>query len=145
MNHSFSLFKQKSTSFSMKVITGVVFTFLLGSMFVSLYLLSIGMNMTGSMSDCPFMTHEEVLCPMDLIDHLNAWKSAFVTVAPAVTTLFFVLGVVVLVLAAVPQFLFTRRKPIPVLQRQLRERTYAFSYRLLQELFSNGILNPKVF
>lgn len=129
----------------MKTATAIILTVLLGAMFVSLFHLSMGMDMTGSMSDCPFMAHEEVLCPINLADHIGAWKSAFLAVAPTIFLLLAIAGLAVVMAALAPHLFALKRKPIPILTKQLRERTYTFSYRPLQELFSNGILHPKVF
>ncbi len=129
----------------MKVIAGLILTFLLGAMFVSLFTMSMDMGMAGGMSDCPFMSHDEVLCPMSLIDHIAAWQSAFLAVAPTIILLLIGAGAVALVVSLAPHLIAPRYKPIPILPRMLRERTYSFSYRPLQELFSNGILHPKLF
>lgn len=129
----------------MKLTTSLILTFLLGAMFVSLFHMSTGMDMTGGMSDCPFMAHDEVICPMDLADHIGAWKSAFLAVTPTIVLLLSAVGAAALVTTVAPYLFTPKRKPVPILHGQLRERTYAFSYRPLQELFSNGILHPKVF
>lgn len=129
----------------MKAVVGIILTFLLGAMFVSLFHMSTGMDMTGGMRDCPFMSHEEVLCPMSLVDHLGAWKSAFLTTASTILYLFAAAGMVAIAVSIAPNFLTARYKPIPARYRWLRERVYTYSYRPLQELFSNGILHPKVF
>ena len=128
----------------MKVVASLILTFVLGAMFVSLFHMS-QMDMHGGMSDCPFMAHEEVICPMNLTDHIAAWKSAFLAVAPTLTLLFAVAGVALFIANFAPDFFTPKRKPIPILHRQLRERTYSFACRPLQDLFSNGILHPKVF
>jgi hypothetical protein len=129
----------------MKNVAGIIITFLLGAMFVSLFHMSMGMDMTGSMSDCPSMAHEEVLCPINLADHIGAWKSAFLAVTPTIVLLLAVTGSLVFIATVAPHLFVPKREPILILSRQLRERTYTFSYRLLQELFSNGVLHPKVF
>lgn len=130
----------------MKAVAGVILTFLLGAMFVSLFHMSSGMDMTGGMSDCPFMSHEEVLCPMNVADHIGAWKSAFLAIAPTIVLLLTAAAAVAVVVSIAPHLLRRRFKPIPVLgESYLRECTYSFVYRPLQELFSNGILHPKVF
>lgn len=129
----------------MKAIGGIILFILLGAMFVSLFHMSMGMDMTGGMSDCPFMSHEEVVCPMNMVDHIGAWKSAFLAVTPTITLLLAVAGAVAFVVSTAPYLFTPRRKAIPILYTQLRERTYVFSYRPLQELFSNGILHPRLF
>ena len=129
----------------MKATAGMILFSLLGAMFVSLFHVSMGMDMTGGMSDCPFMSHEEVVCSMSIADHIGAWKSAFLAVAPTVVLLLAVVGAGVLIASVAPHLFALKYKPIPILHRQLRERTYTFSYRPLQELFANGILHPKLF
>lgn len=127
----------------MKVIAGIVLTFFLGAMFVSLFHMSMGMDISGAMSDCPFMSHEEVLCPMNLAEHIDAWKTAFVAIEP---TLVLFLAFVVLFVVSVAPFLFApKRETMPILYRQFLQKRYTYSYRPLQELFSNGILHPKLF
>ncbi|MEZ4200667.1 MAG: hypothetical protein R3B69_03755 [Candidatus Paceibacterota bacterium] len=130
----------------MRITAGVILAFLLGAMFLSLFTMSSGMDMTGGgMSDCPFMAHDEVICPMDLADHIGAWQSIFQAITPTIVLLLAVALAVVTVASVAPHLLLPKRKPIPLSLRRLRERTYSFSYRSLQELFSNGILHPKLF
>lgn len=129
----------------MKATTGIILTFLLGAMFVSLFHMSMGMDITGGMADCPFMTHQEVICSMNLTDHMETWKAAFLAVSPTLVLLLAVTGAIAFIVSVVPQLFAPRHKPIPILHRQLRERTYSFSYRPFQELFAKGILHPKLF
>lgn len=129
----------------MKVSASLILTFLLGAMFVSLFHMSIGMDTAGGMTDCPFMAHDEIVCSMNIADHMGAWKSAFLAVTPTVFSLLPMAGAVALVASVALHLSVFKRRPIPILHRQLRERTYTFSYRSLQELFSNGILHAKVF
>lgn len=129
----------------MKVVAGLVLTFLLGAMFVSLFHMSTDMDMTGGMSDCPFMSHEEVLCPMSLADHIGAWKSAFLAIMPTIILFLSLAGMAAIVVSIAPNLLTSRYKQIPIRHRFFRERVYTYSYRPLQELFANGILHPKVF
>lgn len=112
---------------------------------MSLFHMSIGMNMANGMNDCPFMLHEEVLCPMNLAEHLGALKSMFMAVVPTISLLLAAVGVVALLSTFASYLRTSRYKPVSLLQRQLRERVYSFSHRPLQELFANGILHPKLF
>lgn len=129
----------------MKAIAGIVLMFLIGAIFISLFHMSTSMDMAGGMSDCPFMSHEEVLCPMNLADHIEAWKSAFLAITPTIVLLLAVAGAISFVASFAPHLVVPKCRPIPILHRQLRERTYAFSHRSLQDQFSDGILHPKVF
>jgi len=101
--------------------------------------------MSHGMSDCPFMSHEEVICPMNLGDHIGAWKSVFLSIAPTLTLLLAVAGVAVFIASIAPNLLRKIHYASPPLCRWLQTRTYTFSYRPLQELFSNGILHPKLY
>lgn len=114
-------------------------------MFAGLFQLSMGMEKGGAMSDCPFMEHGEVICTMSLTDHIGAWKAAFVSIAPTIVVLVMVAGTTVLLAIAPSSFLLSRGRLIAVKLNQLRTRTYSYTYRPLQELFSNGILHPKLF
>lgn len=129
----------------MKVLAGIMLTFLLGAMFVSLFHMSSGMNMAGDMANCPSMTHDEVLCPMSLADHIGAWKSVFLALAPTITLLLMGAVALVLLVSIAPHMLASKLRSAPVLYIQLRERVYTFCYRAFQELFANGILHPKLF
>jgi hypothetical protein len=129
----------------MKVTAGVIITILLGAMFVSLFHMS-HMDMHAGMVDCPFMQHQDTICPMSLADHLGAWKDIFLAVVPAVLFLLVGASFITNIDSIAPNLL---RKivlyQIPILERQLTERVYTFVQRPLQDLFSNGILHPKVF
>lgn len=123
----------------------IVTTVFLSVLFLSLFHMPASMEMGGEMSDCPFMTHEEVLCSMSTIDHIAAWKSAFTAIAPSFVLLLLTLVAVALVLAVAPNLLLSQRYRQHILSREVCDRIYTFSYRPLQELFSNGILHPKLF
>jgi hypothetical protein len=105
----------------------------------------MGMDMSGGMTDCPFMAHEEVISPMNLADHIGAWKSAFLSAVPTLTLLFAVAGMAIFVASVAPNLLGKIQYVSPPLYRWLQTRTYTFSYRPHQELFSSGILNPKLY
>ncbi len=124
----------------------LVFTLIfLGAMFGGLFHVTMGMDMTGNMSGCPFMTHEEVVCSMSVLDHIGLWQSAFSAVVPSLTLLLSALVAAVLVLSVAPNLLLKQKFREPPLPRELLHRTYLYSYRPLQELFSSGILHPKLF
>ena len=129
----------------MRLTGGMIFIVVLGTMFLSLFHMSTDMDMHGGMVDCPFMAHVDVICPMDLADHLGAWKSVFTAVVPTVLLLIGLAGAVALTNTVLHHLFARERKPIPISFRYLRERTYTFSSRTLQDLFSDGILHPKVF
>jgi hypothetical protein len=128
-----------------KILAFALLTFFLGTMFFSLFHMSMGMDMSGGMSDCPFVSHEEVICPMNLADHIGAWKSVFLSVVPAITLLLAVGGIVGLMVSVAPNLLRRLQYTSPPTLKWLQFRTYTFYYRAFQDLFSSGILNPKLY
>lgn len=128
----------------MKIVSKLFIILFLSSMFVSLFGMS-QMNMSAGMTDCPYMSHEEVICPMNLTDHIGAWKSVFLSIVPSLTLLLAVAGMAVFVTSVAPNLLRKIEYASPPLQKWLQVRTYTFSYRPLQELFARGILNPKLY
>ena len=129
----------------MKWVASMTLALVLGTMFISLFHMSMGMGMSGGMTDCPFVEHGEVICPMNLTDHMEAWKSVFLSVVPTLTLLLAAAGVAIFVVTVAPNLLQNTRYLQPTLTIWSRPKTYTFSYRPLQELFSNGILHPKLF
>ena len=102
-------------------------------------------EMTAGMTDCPFMAHDENLCPMTALSHLSMLRGLFETTLPTIRTLTLVIGV-----ALVPLFFTFKMKPLLRLHshtflRWRKNVTHRFSYRPFQDLFSRGILNPKLF
>lgn len=94
-----------------KKIVGIsVLTVFIGAMFVSLFHMSVGMDMAGGMSDCPFMERGEVICPMNIADHIGAWKDAFVSVVPTIVTLVLAAGAISLVVSTAPFLLGAKKK-----------------------------------
>lgn len=128
-----------------KALSIILLVFFLGTMFFSLFHMSMGMDMSGEMNDCPFMSHGEVICPMNLIDHIGAWKSTFFSVIPTLTLFLAAVGVAVLLASVAPNLWQGIQYTSSSIYRWLQIRVYTYSYRPLQELFSNGILNPKLY
>lgn len=129
-----------------RILTTVLFIAFLSTLFLSLFHLSSGMSMDGSMMDCPYVSHEEVICPMSLLDHITAWKAAFISIAPTLFTLAGLLISAILTVSVAPNLLRKVRLwllKIPVHRRHSQPINYIV--RPLQELFSSGILHPKVF
>jgi len=128
----------------MKLITHSILTIVLGTMFLSLFHMAVGMNMHAGMSDCPFMSHEEVICPMDVADHLNAWKSVFLAIAPSVILLFSLAGAALLFVTKAPHLTRKILLSTTIVLKTFADQIALFITRAWQELFSNGVLNPKV-
>jgi len=99
------------------------------------------MAMTGDHmhTGCPFMPGEQAICQMTVFDHISAWQSAFTATIPSVLAL--------LLFAAVLYISFSWLDRPPNIQNPIRVRVGSHGPdipNLLQELFSSGILNPKI-
>jgi len=128
----------------MKVSGALLITIVAGTMFFSLFHMSMGMDMTSGMTNCPFMSRGEVVCPMNISDHLGAWKAMFVSTIP--TVLFLLAGaLLVSAIATAPYLVASKIKRLIVYYLQPPIQTYTYCHRALQELFSSGILHPKLF
>jgi hypothetical protein len=109
--------------------------------------LHVGMDMdaSGSMSACPFMGMT-ALCQMTPLEHIEAWQGMFTSLpwSAGAAALAFVL----LVFLGLASAAGVRIRPVCTEYQALqclRRREYAPPTNPLQELFSNGILNPKYF
>jgi hypothetical protein len=118
-----------------KIIVGILVTFAYIALSVfSLFMLAGHLSHEGMpMSDCPYMTGRHSICPMDFSSHINAWQDMVRTLLPTVLLLIIIAAVFVTWQAKIENGppLFLRRRP----ERQISPYT---------ELFSRGILNPKI-
>jgi hypothetical protein len=129
-----------------RITTAILTALFLGAMFGGLFHMSMGMDMAGDTSDCPFMSHGEVLCSMSVFDHFGAWKDAFTAIAPTFLTLLATLAAVAVAISIAPNLALPQKLLYTRLQvSNITDRIFKHSVRPLQELFSNGILHPKLF
>ncbi|MEZ4104138.1 MAG: hypothetical protein R3B60_02535 [Candidatus Paceibacterota bacterium] len=112
------------------------------TLFFSLFHGLVGMNMGENTSSCLFMSHEEVVCPMSLFDHIKAWQTSFLSVMPAYVSLltFFVF----VYFEKAPNLLFKIKLWLLSIPIKIDIEKYSI-IKLFQELFSDGILHPKLF
>ncbi|HVY72754.1 MAG TPA: hypothetical protein VG984_01730 [Candidatus Paceibacterota bacterium] len=106
-----------------------------------------GMNMgaDGKMAPCPF-SGEGAICTMNPLEHIAAWQNAFTTTVQNERDIAFLLiALTLLFTVGFWRELFTKRdlRSLQKWHSVLREEFSIFDP--LQEAFSNGILNPKVF
>lgn len=103
----------------------------------------MGMNADGTMGmGCPFMQEQAVICTMDLLQHIAAWKNALASI-PQQTML---LSALLLYAAFALSFLYQLSLHDRTTDRiRFRHGDRSVRTSALQELFSNGILHPKVF
>lgn len=130
----------------MKILTGTFLIIFVGLMFLSLLQTSNMMSMSHSVSDCASMSHQEVICSVSLSEKISTWKSVFFNLILSTLVLSISIGSVILITGIASKYLkdaFLHK--IPILWSQLINRTYTYLVRSMQELFSNGILHPKLF
>ncbi|MBY0539209.1 hypothetical protein K2P56_02090 [Patescibacteria group bacterium] len=110
--------------------------------------LSVTMGPDGdmTMSPCLFMTSKTVVCNMTPLQHIAAWQSMFTTMSQqdGLALILLLLAMFALVLIRTKaRWPKPRRTLVPIFCVARRENYLPPT--LLQELFSNGILNRKVF
>lgn len=93
-------------------------------------------DMNMPMEHCPFTLGEHALCKMDPFEHLTIWQQFTATFLPLIKIL-----TVVSILLALVYFSYHSPPITRFLFYLKRERLRVFS--LYQQLFSQGILNPK--
>jgi hypothetical protein len=107
--------------------------------------MGMNMNMDGMASPCPFMPGMNV-CSMSPLEHASQMQSLFTSIPQTQdTVLALILAIGLTAFAGVP---WLRKLLLPDL---IKVSKFFYRYRnrsiprLLQELFSTGILNPKPF
>ncbi len=128
-----------------RILCGFFLLSLLGS-FVFVYLHVQGMtNLNMPMFGCPLMDDTAVVCNMNPIEHIEAWQHMF-TALPQIGLILLIALIVALAFSL--HRLLPRFWLLPTVYRFKRITGGTPRYRIqnhLQELFSQGILNPKLF
>lgn len=128
------------------MIFGMIAFLSLGFFGMSHSSMAMGPDGNMTMSNCPFMSGQAVVCNMNPLEHIAAWQSMFTTIPQQDTV-----AIILMLLAALAMTLLWTH-----LRRPSIGSTYAPTQLFirsdyiplatpLQELFSNGILNPKLF
>jgi hypothetical protein len=103
-------------------------------------------SMGGQMGNCPFGGHSMVICEMNPMEHIQEWQSMF-TALPLETALTLLLVLLALSVArtfSLNKYSSTSPPRAPLVYS--RRTTYSFQiFNPLQEAYSSGILNPKLF
>lgn len=128
------------------MILGLVAFLSLGFLSMSHSSMAMGEDGNMTMTNCLLMSEQAVVCNMNPLEHIAAWQSMFTSTPSQNGSMLVLLFLAALALALV----WTRSLWPPP------EKTSGLGFRfvcreehlpppLLQELFSNGILNPKLF
>ena len=118
--------------------------------FIALFgLLTMPMHMDAEkgmiMSPCPYMQGGSSLCPMNLIDHIQAWQNTLRAVPNKTISLI----LVALLFATISSFFFKETLWLEEMYERQRIKRYKLRHLtfhkplLFRYLFSQGILNPK--
>lgn len=109
--------------------------------------MSMDMSMMDGKANCPLGGHSMAICQMNPMEHIQEWQSMF-TMLPAKDALLTLSALLFLLALLALRFLNT-----PSLFKKPRLEQYVNPFYLnrvpifnsLQEAFSRGILNPKLF
>ena len=129
------------------LILGLLAFLSLGLFGMSHSTMNMGPDGSMTMSNCPFMSGQAVVCNMNPLEHIAAWQSMFVTTLQQNGSDLLALLLAALALAFVwTRLLWPKLEPEPAPAfSSIRRREISLPSPLFQELFSSGILNPKVF
>lgn len=135
----------RRSSVTLKIMGGIFMLLLLGS-FSLAYFHTQGMSaMDVPMPGCPFMNDGvPVLCTMSPLEHIEAWQDMFTAIPVA----FAILLCLTLLVFFTP-YLHSFKWSPPLRSRFRFTAPYTTSKPIfqsyIQEAFSSGILNPKLF
>lgn len=121
-----------------------MFMVIFASVFLaSLFTFSGDMNGHATMSDCLFTSQSDTVCAMDMVAHITAWETAFMAIVVLGT---FYIGRIRSVFYVSPfsflSHIVPKQAPIDC---SVLERSQCSIHKPFQELFSKGILHPKLF
>ena len=137
------MFSRRS-KISQAVLSFGIFAFLLvGFLSLSHIGMSMGMNNAMPMSHCPFM-NEMAICDMSPLEHIGMWQSLFANILTPENMIFILL---LLIVATLPlsRLFFSPPKDILIRIRRVPDDGWTRTPSFLEQLFSQGILNPKLF
>lgn len=130
-----------------KIIIIAVSALTLWMLLFGLSQMSMNMSTMDGKANCPFGGHSMAICQMNPMEHIQEWQSMF-TALPAKDGLTILSALLSLLALLALRFLNT-----PSLFKKPRLEQYVNPFYLnrapifnpLQEAFSRGILNPKIF
>lgn len=130
-----------------KIITLALSALTLWMLLFGLSQMSMDMSTMGGKANCPLGGHSMAICQMNPMEHIEEWQSIF-TMLPAKDALSILFALLSLLALLALRFLNT-----PSLFKKPRLEQYVNPFYVnnvpifnsLQEAFSRGILNPKIF
>ena len=121
--------QQLKQALSVVALAAYVMLAVFGLFFMTMHMSHDGM----SMENCPYMTGGHSVCPMDALSHITAWEDMVRTIVPAILI---IIGIVASCVSLSKEIELS-----PLRFSRYRPKRPRSPY---MELFSNGILNPKI-
>jgi len=109
-----------------------------GGALLSLAFLGASAHDGAGMPGCPLMPAQAVVCTMTALDHISAWQGMFAAVPQPLVAMLLAAFALVAAWPRLALALQPRGAPLRTTQES------RVPIPLLQELFSRGILNPKL-
>ena len=107
--------------------------------------LGISQMATGAEAPCPFMGEAMSICPMSVIDHIGSWKQIFFA-RPAAELLALIMAVIIIISFGWKILADNAATRLAYWCRYYKKKRYLSKlYNYLAQLFSQGILNPKIY
>lgn len=118
---------------------------ILGILLFSIPQMSMDMRVSGGNINCPFGGHSTAICQMNPMEHIQEWQGIFTILPIQNTSLLFTF----FAFLVISKLKFRNRFLILEAPLVILGSLYSLiSFQIfdsLEELFSSGILNPKVF
>jgi len=112
---------------------------------MALFSVQLGMSALNTASPCPFMGEAMAVCPMTVIDHIGSWKGLFAAL-PTIEVLALVAAVIVIVSFSLKILAENSAARLAYWYHYYKKKRSASKlYNYFSQLFSQGILNPKVY
>lgn len=105
---------------------------------VGLYHIASMAEMKMPMQNCPFTLGQHVFCQMGIVDHLNA-REIFAKIILQTLKFFYLPGILLL------SFSFTKYLRLSIRNKMYLVRHKKKDFSFYAHLYSEGILNPKLF
>lgn len=121
-----------------RLISSVVLAAFAGGALLSLMLMGAAVHDGVGKFGCPLMPLQATVCTMTALDHVAAWQAMFTAIPQGMILLILAVLICVAWRSLVPAIEQSRGAPA----RFAREPYHAFP--AFQELFSSGILHPKL-
>ena len=133
-------------SLKKNILLSLLMTVFLGTLFLSLFHMSADINTTTHMSGCPMLMEGGVVCQMDFNEHLTVWSALSLAIPVLLLTLLLLLPYAKAFSMAC-SVLFGQSISVWKLSTAsfYKKKSPTYIVRPLQELFSSGILHPKIY